>query len=87
MLKMLTSILLAWTLWWTQEHVGLAEKYRLLTTHRPLSSHDTQQACEAAAETARVSQADLYRQALISFGWKNWPSYMVRSNTFSCTSA
>ncbi|HEV8533490.1 MAG TPA: hypothetical protein VGT00_18850 [Methylomirabilota bacterium] len=85
--KVATATLLAWTLWWTQEQVGEPEKYRLLSTLRPLSVHDNQTACEAAAEKARVSQADLYSQSLASFGWKKFPSYMQRSNTFTCKSA
>ncbi len=72
MRKVMTVTLLAWTLWWTQEQVGEPEKYRLLSTLRPLSVHDNQAACEAAAEKAR---------------WKKFPSYMQRSNTFSCKSA
>jgi hypothetical protein len=67
--------------------VGEPEKYRLLSTLRPLSVHDNQTACAAAAEKARVSQADLYSQSLASFGWKKFPSYMQRSNTFTCKSA
>ena len=70
MRKVVTVTLLAWTLWWTQEQVGEPEKYRLLSTLRPLSVHDNQTACEAAAEKARVSQTDLYTQSLASFGWK-----------------
>jgi len=87
MRKVATATLLAWTLWWTQEQVGEPEKYRLLSTLRPLSVHDNQAACEAAAEKARVSQADLYTQSLASFGWKKWPKHMERSNTFTCKSA
>jgi hypothetical protein len=87
MRKVVTVTLLAWTLWWTQEHVGEPEKYRLLATLRLLSVHDNQAACEAAAEKARVSQTDLYNQSLVSFGWKKFPSYMQRSNTFTCKSA
>jgi len=49
--------------------------------------HDNQAACEAAAEKARVSQADFYTQSLVSFGWKKFPSYMQRENTFTCKSA
>ena len=87
MRKIVTATLLAWTPWWTQEQVGEPEKYRLLSTLRPLSVHDNQAACEAAAEKARVSQADLYTQSLASFGWKKWPKHMERSNTFTCKSA
>jgi hypothetical protein len=87
MRKVVTVTLLAWTLWWTQEQVGEPEKYRLLTTLRPLSVHDNQAACETAAEKARVSQTDLYTQSLASFGWKKFPSYMQRENTFTCKSA
>ena len=87
MRKVVTVTLLAWTLWWTQAQVGEPEKYRLLSTLRPLSVHDNQAACEAAAEKARVSQADFYTQSLVSFGWKKFPSYMQRENTFTCKSA
>jgi hypothetical protein len=87
MRKVVTVTLLAWTLWWTQDLVGEPEKYRLLDTLRPLSVHDTQAACETAAEKARTSQADLYAQSLVSFGWKKFPGYMQRSNIFTCKSA
>ena len=87
MRKVVTVTLLAWTLWWMQEQVGSPEKYRTLNTLRPLSVHDNEAACEAAAEKARVSQTDLYTQSLVSFGWKKFPSYMQRENTFTCKSA
>ena len=87
MRKVMTVALMAWTLWWSQEHVGKSGSYRLLTTLRPMSVHESQTACEAAAEKARASQADLYAQALVSFGWKKFPGYMERSNVFTCKSA
>ena len=86
MRKILTTVLLAWTLWWVQE---IPRKAELPWDVVKLSVHETQAACEERAATRRQWEADLYQQQIKDFDWnaKPWPKYMLRRQTFSCIPA
>ena len=83
MRKILTTVLLAWALWWVQDIPRKAELPRDVVK---LSVHETQAACEERAATRRQWQEDLNQQEVASFDWnsKPWPSYMLRRQTFTC---
>ena len=86
MRKILTTVLLAWALWWVQD---LEKKPEMPRDIVKLSVHETQDACEAQAVTRRQWQADLSQQEVKSFDWnhKPWPTYMLRRQTFTCIPA
>jgi hypothetical protein len=81
--KTVTTVLLAWTLWWVQE---IPKKPEMPQDIVKLSVHDTQAACEERAATRRQWQEDLNQQEVTSFDWKSkpWPTYMLRRQTFTC---
>lgn len=83
MRKILTTVLLAWALWWVQE---LEKKPEMPLDVVKLSVHETQEACEAQAAARRQWQEGSSRQTVESFDWnsKPWPSYMLRRQTFTC---
>ena len=95
MRKIGTTALLAWTLWWTQEMPNI----HLITDRRPMSTHPTQEACQAAADAARTRQAHLYKQQVEDFAWirgswpdytrldGGWPSTMQLDQSYSCEQA
>ena len=86
MRKILTTVLLAWTLWWVQE---IPRKPELPRDVVKLSVHETQEACEQRAVTRRQWEEDLYQQQIKDFDWnsKPWPTYMRRRQTFTCIPA
>ena len=86
MRKILTTVLLAWALWWVQDIPRKAELPRDVVK---LSVHETQAACEERAATRRQWQGDLYQQQIKDFDWSSraWPAYMLRRQTFSCIPA
>ncbi len=83
MRKTVTTVLLAWALWWVQE---MPKKPEMPQDIVKLSVHETQNACEERAATRRQWQEDLNQQEIKSFDWnrKPWPSYMQRRQTFTC---
>lgn len=83
MRKILSTVMLAWALWWVQE---LAQKPELPLDIVKLSVHDTQEACEQRAAVRRQWEDDLYQQEIKAYDWnaKPWPGYMRRVQTFTC---
>jgi hypothetical protein len=81
--KTLSTMMLAWALWWVQE---LVHKPEMPLDIVKLSVHDTQEACEQRASIRRQWEEDLYQQEIQSFDWnsKPWPKYMLRLQTFTC---
>ena len=86
MRKILTTVLLAWALWWVQD---LESKPEIPRDVVKLSVHETQAACEERAGIRRQWQVELSRQEVTSFDWnsKPWPAYMLRRHTFTCIPA
>ncbi len=83
MRKILSTVMLAWALWWVQE---LVERPELPLDIVKLSVHDTQEVCEQRAVLRRQWQEDLYQQEIQAYHWdsKPWPKYMLRRQTFTC---
>lgn len=83
MRKTLSTIMLAWALWWVQE---LVKKPELPLDIVRLSVHETQEACEQRAAVRRQWEEDLYQQEIKAYDWnsKPWPTYMQRLQTFTC---
>ena len=86
MRKILTTVLLAWALWWVQELESKPEMPRDIVK---LSVHETQEACQERAAARRQWQEDLSQQEVKSFDWnsKPWPTYMLRRQNFTCIPA
>lgn len=86
MRKILSTVLLAWALWWVQE---LVQKPEMPLDVVKLSVHNTQEACEQRAAIRRQWEEDLYQQEIKAFDWnsKPWPKYMLRLQTFTCIPA
>ena len=82
MRKTVTTVLLAWALWWVQD---MPQKPEMPQDIVKLSVHETQAACEERAATRRQWQEDLNQQEVTSFDWnsKPWPKYMLRRQTFT----
>ena len=83
MRKTVTTVLLAWALWWVQD---MPQKPELPQDIVKLSVHDTQEACEQRASLRRQWEEDLYQQEVKAYDWdsKPWPGYMRRVQTFTC---
>ena len=83
MRKTLSTVMLAWALWWVQE---LVERPELPLDIVKLSVYDTQEACEQRAALRRQWQDDFYQQEIQAYNWdsKPWPKYMLRRQTFTC---
>lgn len=83
MRKILSTVMLAWALWWVQE---LVQKPEMPLDIVKLSVHDTLEACEQRAAIRRQWEEDLYQQEIKAFDWnsKPWPKYMQRLQTFTC---
>jgi len=81
--KTVTTVLLAWALWWVQD---MPQKPEMPQDIVKLSVHDTQAACEERATIRRQWQESLNQQEVPSFDWnsKPWPNYLLRRQTFTC---